>query len=230
MASHPSASYKFAIQYSRLKPQPQIKNDGEDAVMMRTEARKLTMFSTRNMKPLSTIEDLDLIMAKLGFYSAVVHTTPPASAADLGENTFLGWREYVFNSKWTRVKSLDDTPPRALIPYPRIDGLHESIYAEFVKAVEFYLRWHDVTEIFHVRGVPLDRVKDRGKEWQSMQEGEILVFVYREVPMLDLKIQEVKKIGKVNGVDRPAMRQGDDGCEVGRFVDFSNIVTKTSKR
>lgn len=115
--------------------------------------RKLTIFSTRNMKALLTADDLDPVMSKLGFTTTVTHPTPPSTTSIDGgaAASFTGWREYVFNGRWARVKSLNQALPMAVLPHPRIDGLHESVYSEFIKAVEFYLRQDDVTEILHIR-------------------------------------------------------------------------------
>uniref|UniRef100_A0A7N0U5S3 Uncharacterized protein n=1 Tax=Kalanchoe fedtschenkoi TaxID=63787 RepID=A0A7N0U5S3_KALFE len=193
--------------------------------------RKLAIFSTRNMKALLTTDDLDPVMARIGFTSALPYPHPPSSpAAELCGITFMGWREYLFNGKWARVKSLDDPLPVAALPYPRIDGLHESIYAEFIKAVEFYLRRSNVTDTLHVRGVLLDRFLDRGTPWRSMENG---VHRYREVPTLESRNKVGNNCGKGENVDHqsPALKgsdrvpaRDDDSPDAGFFVEFGDIV------
>ncbi|KAA8546192.1 hypothetical protein F0562_020914 [Nyssa sinensis] len=85
---------------------------------------------------------------------------------------FEGWRS----------QSRSEPPPRPRLPYPRIDGLHIYTYRAFLDAVNFYLNMEDISDLFHIRGMQLNRVHDRSKKWHRMEEDES-VFVYREGTM-----------------------------------------------
>ncbi|GMJ06762.1 hypothetical protein like AT4G38213 [Hibiscus trionum] len=146
---------------------------------MRLCMRKLALWYTKTFKPLMTHEELEPIMATMGFVGL-----PP----DHGSSA-VAWKEYVyraaspgFSSRWLKSSScLGSTaePPRPKLPYPRIDGLHIYTYRAFLDAVNFYLEMCDISELFHVRGMPLYRNHDRSRKWRCMEEDDSL-FVYRE--------------------------------------------------
>ncbi|KAJ0077689.1 hypothetical protein Patl1_35593 [Pistacia atlantica] len=122
---------------------------------MRENMKKLALWDTRTFNPIITHDDLDSIMATKGFISH-----PPYSFA----TTHLAWKEYVYYAE--AVKS--NSKPR--LPYPRIDGLHIYTYRAFIDAVNFYLEMGDISDLFHVRGMPLHHINDRNSRWVLMQE------------------------------------------------------------
>ncbi|XP_004292315.1 PREDICTED: uncharacterized protein LOC101313279 [Fragaria vesca subsp. vesca] len=146
---------------------------------MKGSMRKLALWYTRTFKPIMTHDELEPIMATLGFVGRPAAATVPNSA--------VMWKEYVFcaaggwRSKWGAA---NETPllPRPRLPYPRIDGLHIYSYRAFLEAVNFYLEMCDISDLFHIRGMPLHdlhRIKDRNRKWRKMEEDDS-VFVYRE--------------------------------------------------
>ncbi|PON75211.1 tubulin-tyrosine ligase [Parasponia andersonii] len=135
--------------------------------------RKLALWHTRTFKPIMTHDELEPIMATLGFVGL-----PPTT-------TFSGgvWKEYVCSAgRWVAnsgFSAAEPPPPRAKLPYPRVDGLHIYTYRAFIDAVNFYLEMGDFSDLFHVRGMPLHRAHDRSRKWRRMEEDDS-VFVYRE--------------------------------------------------
>ncbi|EXB40435.1 hypothetical protein L484_013738 [Morus notabilis] len=137
--------------------------------------RKLAMWYTRTFKPIMTHDELEPIMATLGF----VGLPPTTTAAHGGP-----WKEYVFSAGQWRANSssgssVAEAQPRPRLPYPRIDGLHIYTYRAFIDAVNFYLEMCDFSDLFHIRGMPLHRAHDRNRKWRRMEEDDS-VFVYRE--------------------------------------------------
>lgn len=110
-------------------------------------ARKLALWHTKTFRPLVSHEELEPIMASLGF----VGLAPK-------EN----WREYRFEGKASTANRGGE--PLVRLPYPRIDGLHVFTYRAFCDAVALHLGSGDIADHFHVRGVPLHPVRDRPLE------------------------------------------------------------------
>ena len=120
---------------------------------MRVCMRKLALWYTKTFKPIMTHDELEPIMATMGFVGR-----PP-----LQESSAVAWKEYVYTaSPFRRSKSsscLGSTageppttePPRPKLPYPRIDGLHIYTYRAFLDAVNFYVEMCDISELFHIR-------------------------------------------------------------------------------
>ncbi|XP_057493592.1 uncharacterized protein LOC130779069 [Actinidia eriantha] len=133
---------------------------------MRECMRKLGLWYTRNFKPIMTHEELEPIMATLGFVAL-----PSSAAAD--------WKEYVYCAGAGGWPPTETPPPRPRLPYPRIDGLHIYTYTAFLEALDFYLHMNNISDLFHIRGMPLHRVHDRSRKWRRMEE-EDSIFVYRE--------------------------------------------------
>ncbi|ESQ53061.1 hypothetical protein EUTSA_v10027398mg [Eutrema salsugineum] len=129
---------------------------------MEVSMRKLALWHTRTFKPVMTHEELEPIMSTMGFVGL-----PPNHATGGGLI-----QEYVFLSCPTN----DDHQPRPSLPYPLIDGLHINTYQAFLDALAFFL---NVSDLFHVRGMPLQRVEDKNRTWRRMEEDES-VFVYRD--------------------------------------------------
>ncbi|XP_050366771.1 uncharacterized protein LOC126785201 [Argentina anserina] len=146
---------------------------------MKGSMRKLALWYTRTFKPIMTHDELEPIMATLGFVGR------PAAAA--APNSAVLWKEYVFSAAggWRSKWGGANEPlllPRPRLPYPRIDGLHIYSYRAFLEAVNFYLEMCDISDLFHIRGMPLHdlhRIKDRNRKWRKMEEDDS-VFVYRE--------------------------------------------------
>lgn len=115
---------------------------------MKGSMRKLALWYTRTFKPIMTHDELEPIMATLGFVGRPAAATVPNSA--------VMWKEYVFcaaggwRSKWGAA---NEPPllPRPRLPYPRIDGLHIYSYRAFLEAVNFYLEMCDISDLFHIR-------------------------------------------------------------------------------
>ncbi|KAK1307092.1 hypothetical protein QJS10_CPA10g00070 [Acorus calamus] len=97
---------------------------------------KLSLWDSKTFRPIHGHDDLEPIMAGLGFIAGAV--------IDGG-----GWREYVFRD------GDGDSPKRPRLPFPRIDGLHVETYMEFFRAVVSRVRHPQaVGDRFHVRDVP----------------------------------------------------------------------------
>ncbi|KAJ4963376.1 hypothetical protein NE237_023315 [Protea cynaroides] len=138
---------------------------------MEESLRKLALWNTRMFKPIMTHDELEPIMATLGFIGLTVSSTGGAA-----------WKEYVYSAAGgCRDWSPTDTLPRPRLPYPRIDGLHTCTYRAFVDAVSFYLGKREISDLFHVRGMPLHRVYDRpfDKKFRRLEEEEG-IYVFRE--------------------------------------------------
>ncbi|KAI3409137.1 uncharacterized protein J3R85_019674 [Psidium guajava] len=139
---------------------------------MRECMRKLALWHTRTFKPIMTHDELEPLMATLGF----VGLPPSASAGGA-----MAWKEYAYSPSRRRSGGGGGPAaarPRPRLPYPRIDGLHSYTYQAFVDGVSSYLEMCDISVLFHIRGMPLHRL-DLYKKWRRMQEDES-VFVYRE--------------------------------------------------
>ena len=102
--------------------------------------RKLGLWYTRNFKPIMTHDELEPIMATLGFVAL------PSSAA-------AAWKEYVYCAGAGGWPPTEAPPPRPRLPYPRIDGLHIYTYTAFLEALDFYLHMNNISDLFHIRSV-----------------------------------------------------------------------------
>lgn len=133
---------------------------------MRECMRKLGLWYTRTFKPFMTHEELEPIMASLGFVPLPSYIDSSLNGAGAGAGAV--WRDYAYSAcysargggggEWRR--SITDfpeqqrPPPRPRLPYPRIDGLHIYTYAAFLDALNFYLRMTDISDLFHIRYLP----------------------------------------------------------------------------
>ncbi|KAM3743711.1 hypothetical protein ACB098_07G167500 [Castanea mollissima] len=141
---------------------------------MRECMKKLALWFTNTFKPIMTHDELEPMMATLGFVG--LPPTPPPLLPSNGSP--VAWKEYVYSAGGSRL-SVETTPPKPRLPYPRIDGLHIYTYRAFIDAVNFYLDMSEISDLFHIRGMPLHRVHDRNRKWRRMEEDES-IFVYRE--------------------------------------------------
>ncbi|KAF8406742.1 hypothetical protein HHK36_008834 [Tetracentron sinense] len=150
--------------------------------------RKLALWYTKTFKPIMTHDELDPIMATLGFVSL----PPSVAVAVAAASSSSSWKEYVFSAGACRNPPPTEPLPRPRLPYPRIDGLHICTYRAFLDAVCFYLDKNDISDLFHIRfddhggrslnpglGMPLHRIHDRNKKFRRMEEDDS-IFVYRE--------------------------------------------------
>lgn len=130
-------------------------------------ARKLALWHTQTFRPVLSHEDLEPIMAGLGFVGL-----PPSKDS---------WKEYRFEGKMTTNNMHSGGgEPIVRLPFPKIDGLHIFTYRAFCDAVAMYLGSGDIADHFHVRGMPLHPVKDRPLEqFRRLYEDEGQ-YVYRD--------------------------------------------------
>ncbi|XP_042494058.1 uncharacterized protein LOC122073532 [Macadamia integrifolia] len=149
---------------------------------MEESLRKLALWYTRTFKPIMTHDELEPIMATLGFIGLPVSPLSSSSSCSPANAGGGAWKEYVFSAAGgCRNRSPTEALPRPRLPYPRIDGLHTCTYRAFVDAVAFYLGKSDISDLFHVRGMPLHRVYDRpfDKKFRRLEEEEG-IYVFRE--------------------------------------------------
>ncbi|XP_024995299.1 uncharacterized protein LOC112528501 [Cynara cardunculus var. scolymus] len=142
---------------------------------MRACMRKLAIWYTPNFKPITTHDELDHILSTLGFIPL-----PPISTTITA--TATAWKEYCFTAAGAFLSKSPSPPPRPRLPYPRIDGLHVNTYRAFLDAINFYLHMNNISDLFHIRGMPLQHGHDRSQKWCRMV-GDDLVYVYREGTM-----------------------------------------------
>lgn len=114
-------------------------------IAMQDVAKKLALWHTPTFRPIITHDDLEPIMASVGFVS-LSNEEPAAS---------MQWKEYVFGP--TPPASISPATfsgypkPRLRLPCPRIDGLHLLAYKAFLCALEQYISPTEVHNLFHVR-------------------------------------------------------------------------------
>lgn len=141
-------------------------------------SKKLTIWNSKAFTPLTAHTDLEPLMDKLGFSSNYIDCTgsklrravtrvvvckeywreakhpPMPPPAFLGRNMRLRgniWMEYIFCGEGVYQGRME-SPPRPKLPYPKFDGLHVSLYTDFLDAVNFYLKKRDhISNLFHIR-------------------------------------------------------------------------------
>lgn len=114
---------------------------------MRECMRKLAIWYTRNFKPIMTHNELEPIMATLGFVALPIY---PVNIECGGAVCTTAWKEYSYSAGSYRNRSRSEPHPRPCLPYPRIDGLHIYTYSAFLDAVSFYIEMTDITDLFHI--------------------------------------------------------------------------------
>ncbi|XP_022726742.1 uncharacterized protein LOC111282774 [Durio zibethinus] len=204
---------------------------------MRICMRKLALWYTKTFVPLMTHDELEPIMDTMGFVGL-----PP----DQGNST-VAWKEYVYRASppvsW-RSKSSSclgsiagepptTEPPRPKLPYPRIDGLHIYTYRAFLDAVNFYVKMYDMSDLFHVRGMPLHLSHDRSRKWRRMEEDDS-VFVYREgtLEQTTYNLYHFNKTnsssdGSCNGYSSTVIRDKGNNPPVSCSVPLKDIIVCT---
>jgi hypothetical protein len=121
----------------------QIKMEGNRIQMersLRHVTKKLALWFTRTFKPIMTHDELEPIMATLGFVGL-----PPSS------NVTPRWKEYAYLAGSWRSNPDAPPPPRPRLPYPRIDGLHVYTYRAFLDSLNFYLHLPNISDLFQIR-------------------------------------------------------------------------------
>ncbi|KAG2706269.1 hypothetical protein I3843_05G086100 [Carya illinoinensis] len=189
--------------------------------------RKLALWFTRTFKPIMTHEELEPIMATLGFVGL-----PPSTP-----NAAIPWKEYLYmaGGSWRSNSSSGlspaEAPPKPRLPYPRIDGLHIYTYRAFLDAVNFYIDLSDISDLFHIRGMPFHSVHDHNRKWRRMEEDES-VFVYRE-GTLDQGTYNVYHFDKSssssdndgrNGCNSIVIRNKGNNTQVSCIVSLKDII------
>ncbi|XP_031488738.1 uncharacterized protein LOC116256496 [Nymphaea colorata] len=147
--------------------------------------RKLALWHTKTFRPIMTHEELEPIMATLGFVAHAPSTPPSATAAGAASTAGrLEWTEYSFRGKKRQPGTVANfspaVRPRVRLPSLRLDGLHVFTYRAFCEAVAFHLGAVDIADIFHVRGMPLHPVNDRPLEQFRRVNEEEGQYYYRE--------------------------------------------------
>ncbi|KAI3980272.1 hypothetical protein MKX01_028280 [Papaver californicum] len=124
--------------------------------------RKLALWHTKTFKPIMIHEELEPIMAKLGFVGLPVSSSssPPIATSvsvSPSSSSNISWKEYYFTAGGSRNPWLLFTSVNLISPI-----------------------------IFHVRGMPLHRVHDRpfDKKFRLISDDEVF-YVYREEGTLD---------------------------------------------
>ncbi|GMH02887.1 hypothetical protein Nepgr_004726 [Nepenthes gracilis] len=188
---------------------------------MRDCMRKLALWYTRTFSPIMTHEELEPIMATLGF---VGRAPKPAANG-------VVWKEYVYAAGKCRTSGgggeQQEIMPRPRLPYQRIDGLHIYTYRAFIDAVNFYLQMGDISDLFHIRGMPLHRTYDKNKKFRRMDEDES-VFVYRE-GTLDQATFNIYHNGNNNNTYNMnysviIRNKGNDDVSVSNVVPLKDII------
>lgn len=115
---------------------------------------KLALWHTKTFTPIMSHEELESIMATLGFAPLPVTKNPcnivMPDNGSASSNTL--WKEYFYSTSSPYKRSSD--PPRPKLPYPVIDGLHVCTYQAFLDSVNFYRSFDDdLSHIFHIRYV-----------------------------------------------------------------------------
>ncbi|XP_062192884.1 uncharacterized protein LOC133896320 [Phragmites australis] len=171
-------------------------------------AKKLSLWHTATFRPILTHDELEPILAAAGFVAlpAPKEERPPPAVA---------WREYAFlggNAAAPRWLG-----PRPRLPYPRVDGLHLKTYEAFLGAVEAYLGAGRVSNLFHVRLMPVtnpDRVFDKlFRPMRNFSPEEDGLIVYREGTMDDLTFEMCSHHTAI----------GDDGYHVIPGISCSDL-------
>ncbi|KAI4375443.1 hypothetical protein MLD38_013309 [Melastoma candidum] len=183
--------------------------------------RKMVLWYTKTFKPIITHNDLEPIMANLGFLGL-----PPSAPKFPGG---YAWKEYVYTAGVIRPPCKEDLSappprPRIRLPHPRIDGLHFGSFEAFLEAVNFYVKIDDMSLLFHVRALPIKRA-DLCYEWL-----EDRVYYYRDgtidnvpsTPNLDKEEDDNE-----DGLDRYLIRSKSRRSKPFQMVPFSDIIVRT---
>ncbi|WVZ92223.1 hypothetical protein U9M48_038306 [Paspalum notatum var. saurae] len=167
-------------------------------------AKKLSLWHTATFRPILTHDELEPILSAAGF----VPLPPPAPAPvppkhqqpepqeERERAVAVAWREYAFLGRNANAAAPPRRwlGPRPRLPYPRLDGLHLKTYQAFLGAVEAYLGAHHVSNLFHVRLMPVTTPNDRAfdkvfRPMRNCSPEEDGLIVYREGTLDDLTFE-----------------------------------------
>ncbi|PUZ52199.1 hypothetical protein GQ55_6G250900 [Panicum hallii var. hallii] len=176
-------------------------------------AKKLSLWHTATFRPILTHDELEPILAAAGFVplppapaprqQQQQECLPTAHAAAAGA---VAWREYAFlgcNANAAAAARRRRRPgPRPRLPHPRLDGLHLKTYEAFLGAVEAHLGADRVSNLFHVRLMPVTNPHDRAfdkvfRPMRNFSAEEDGLIVYREGTLDDLTFEMCSRHGAV---------------------------------
>ncbi|OEL27885.1 hypothetical protein BAE44_0011094 [Dichanthelium oligosanthes] len=204
-------------------------------------AKKLSLWHTATFRPILTHDELEPILALAGFVPLPLPAPVPSSnkqeeppvAAGAGAGGAVAWREYVFlgcnaNAAARRRRGAPGPGPRPRLPHPRVDGLHLKTYEAFLGAVEAYLGADRVSNLFHVRLMPVTSPHDRAfdkvfRPMRNFSPEEDGLIVYREGTLDDLTFEmcshhaAVEDLGRhvlpgISCADLGYLRKVDGNC------------------
>lgn len=167
----------------------------ERRVSIEEVAKKLSLWHTATFRPILTHAELEPILCAAGF---VALPSAPATQQKQDERPGVAWREYAFlgggNASPAAAAPRRWLGPRPRLPYPRVDGLHLKTYQAFLGAVEAYLGAHRVSNLFHVRLMPVTSPHDRAfdkvfRPMRNCSPEEDGLIVYREGTLDDLTVE-----------------------------------------
>ncbi|CAD6246016.1 unnamed protein product [Miscanthus lutarioriparius] len=171
----------------------------ERRVSIEEVAKKLSLWHTPTFRPILTHAELEPILCAAGFVALPPAPAPKQQQDDRErERPGVAWREYAFlggsNASPAAAAPRRWLGPRPRLPYPRVDGLHLKTYEAFLGAVEAYLGAHRVSNLFHVRLMPVtsphDRVFDKVfRPMRNCSPEEDGLIVYREGTLDDLTVE-----------------------------------------
>ncbi|CAO2202496.1 unnamed protein product [Urochloa humidicola] len=177
-------------------------------------AKKLSLWHTATFRPILTHDELEPILASAGFVPA-----PPSRHQQQQEElcpaagSAVAWREYAFlgcNADAVAAARRRRRPgpgPRPRLPHPRLDGLHLKTYEAFLGALEAYLGADRVSNLFHVRLMPVTKPHDRAfdkvfRPMRNFSPEEDGLIVYREGTLDDLTFEMCSNHGAVRDLGR----------------------------
>ncbi|XP_061978577.1 uncharacterized protein LOC133699357 [Populus nigra] len=182
--------------------------------------RKLALWHTRTFNPIMTHEELEPLMTTMGFVGL-----PPSSSSSWKEYAYMAKPSKYYKYCYDHSEEQSPVPPRPKLPYPKIDGLHLYTYQAFIDSVNLYLEMSDISDLFHVRGMPLSRNVDRDWKWRRMEEEET-VFVYREgtLDQTTYHLYHLKKPSSGNGDDSVLIRDKGKNAPITCIVPLKDII------
>ncbi|KAJ1269129.1 hypothetical protein BS78_07G187000 [Paspalum vaginatum] len=156
-------------------------------------AKKLSLWHTATFRPILTHDELEPILSAAGFVP--LHQQPEPQE-ERERPAAVAWREYAFLGRNANAAAPPRRwlGPRPRLPYPRLDGLHLKTYEAFLGAVEAYLGAHHVSNLFHVRLMPVTTPNDRAfdkvfRPMRNCSPEEDGLIVYREGTLDDLTFE-----------------------------------------
>ncbi|CAM0147071.1 unnamed protein product [Urochloa decumbens] len=182
-------------------------------------AKKLSLWHTATFRPILTHDELEPILAAAGFVPAPPAPVPgwhqqqqeepcPAPAGPA-----VAWREYAFLGcnadavAAARRRRRPGPAPRPRLPHPRLDGLHLKTYEAFLGALEAHLGADRVSNLFHIRLMPVTNPHDRAfdkvfRPMRNFSPEEDGLIVYREGTLDDLTFEMCSNHGVVGDLGR----------------------------